>query len=43
LEREWNTIAKIREHPDVARFVAWIAGKPAGFRMPVRRAEGGQW
>jgi 5-methylcytosine-specific restriction endonuclease McrA len=37
LEREWNTIEKIREHPDVVRFVEWIAGKPAGFRVPVRR------
>lgn len=42
LEREWNTIEKVREHPDVSRFVAWIAGKPAGFRMPVRRAAGGR-
>ncbi len=42
LEREWNTLAKIREHPEVAKFVAWIAGKPQGFRMRVRKGEGGR-
>ncbi|HKG25021.1 MAG TPA: hypothetical protein VKB09_05190 [Thermomicrobiales bacterium] len=39
LEREWNSIEKIREHPDVVRFVTWIAGKPRGFRVPVRDAK----
>ncbi|HEY7031284.1 MAG TPA: hypothetical protein VH482_08165 [Thermomicrobiales bacterium] len=41
LERKWNSIEKIREHPEVARYLEWIAGKPAGFRMPVRKAGGG--
>jgi hypothetical protein len=36
LEREWNTIEIIRAHPEVARFVEWIAGKPPGFRVQVR-------
>jgi 5-methylcytosine-specific restriction endonuclease McrA len=38
LEREWNTIEKIRAHPEVEKFVAWIAGKPRGFRIRVRDA-----
>src|ERR1044071_2979259 len=37
LEREWNTIEQIKSHPDVERFIAWIAGKPKGFRLRVRR------
>lgn len=38
LEREWNTIEKIRDHPEVVKFVAWIAGRPRGFRVPVQRS-----
>jgi 5-methylcytosine-specific restriction endonuclease McrA len=37
LEREWNTIEKIRSDPDVQRFVAWIVNKLRGFRLRVRR------
>ncbi|MFO7858948.1 MAG: hypothetical protein R6V11_08520 [Ectothiorhodospiraceae bacterium] len=32
LEREYNTLAALQGHPDVQRFVAWIADKPSGFR-----------
>ena len=34
LEREYNTLEALRGHPDVARFVDWIAGRPADFRPP---------
>ena len=37
LEREYNTLASLREDPDVARFVDWIADKPADFRPPMGR------
>ncbi len=32
LERDWNSIERLRAHPEVAKFAAWIAGKPGGFR-----------
>lgn len=32
LERHFNTIASLRERTEIARFVEWIADKPAGFR-----------
>ena len=38
LEREFNTIAKLKAHPGVARFAEWIATKPRGFRAAVQRA-----
>ena len=37
LEREFNTIAKLKEHPGVARFAEWIATKPPGFKASVQR------
>ena len=36
LEREWNTVERLRSHPEVAKFAAWIATKPAGFKPQVR-------
>ena len=38
LEREYNTIAKLKEHPGVAKFSDWIATKPRGFKASVQRA-----
>jgi 5-methylcytosine-specific restriction endonuclease McrA len=32
LEREFNTLAAIAAHPEIARFRDWIRDKPAGFR-----------
>ncbi len=32
LEREWNTIEKLRSHPELSRFIAWIRKRPTGFR-----------
>lgn len=39
LEREYNTIAKLKSHPGVAKFVAWIASKPRGFKAAVLKAK----
>lgn len=30
LEQEFNSIQKLREHPDIGRFVRWIESKPHG-------------
>ena len=32
LERHYNTRERLLAHPDMARFVEWIAGKPPGFK-----------
>jgi hypothetical protein len=32
LEREFNTLESLAEHPEVKRFLSWIRNKPAGFR-----------
>lgn len=37
LEREWNTLEKLRTHPDLMKFAAWIGTKPGGFKPPVRK------
>ena len=37
LEREFNTVEKLKAHPGVAKFADWIATKPRGFRAAVSR------
>lgn len=37
LTRNYHTIEAIKTHPQVARFVAWIARQPATTDIPVRR------
>ncbi len=39
LEREWNSIEKLRTHPEVRKFQDWIATKPSGFRCRTRTPE----
>ncbi len=36
LERDFNTIAKLRAHPEIAKFVSWIKTKPRGFKAAMR-------
>jgi len=31
LNRDYDTVEKLRAHPKLARFVAWLAGKGPGF------------
>ena len=38
LEREFNTVEKLRDHPEIAKFARWIRRKPAGFRAAMRSA-----
>lgn len=37
LEREYNTLALLRAHPEIQKFVAWIASKPPGFHSFTRK------
>jgi hypothetical protein len=39
LEREFNTVEKLRAHPAIAKFVAWIRERPAGFRAAMRSSK----
>jgi hypothetical protein len=36
LERAHRTVETLRAHPEIAKFVAWIAAKPRGFKPQVR-------
>lgn len=39
LEREWNSVERLRRHPEIDKFARWIAVKPRGFRCRVRETE----
>lgn len=38
LARHYNTIEALRGHPEVAKFVRWVARRPPGYRSSNRRA-----
>lgn len=38
LEREWNTVERLLEHPEIRRFGVWISSKPRGFKCSARSA-----
>jgi hypothetical protein len=38
LERRYNTVSKLKDQPDVKRFVEWIRKKDPGFNMKIRIA-----
>lgn len=37
LARDYDTPEKLRAHPEIARFLAWVAGKPPTFTSRHRR------
>ena len=39
MEQKFSSVAQLRAHPEIARFVEWIRTKPAGFQpgTPRRR------
>ncbi len=37
MERQFNTISQLKEHPEVKKFVGWIANKPDGFSVKSRK------
>jgi 5-methylcytosine-specific restriction endonuclease McrA len=39
LEREYNTVATLKAHPEVAKFAEWISTKPRGFKAAMQRAK----
>lgn len=39
LARRYADPGRLRAHPDLARFVEWVADKPADFHAPTRRSQ----
>ncbi len=37
LERGYSTAEALRAHPEIAKFVSWVAGKDPDFNAPTRR------
>lgn len=37
IARAFPTIEALRAHPEIARFIAWVASKPPDFHAPTRR------
>lgn len=37
LQRDYSSADALRAHPELARFVAWVAGKEPDFHVPTRR------
>jgi 5-methylcytosine-specific restriction endonuclease McrA len=37
LERGFNTIERLRDHPQIRKFADWVRNKPAGLRVRFRR------
>ena len=37
LERGYSTAEALRAHPEVAKFIGWVAGKDPDFHAPTRR------
>lgn len=40
LEREWNSLERLRSHPEIHRFGAWMSKKPRGFKCVTRTSAG---
>lgn len=40
LARDYSDAASLRAHPEIARFIAWVAGKEPDFHAPTRRRKG---
>jgi hypothetical protein len=36
LARTYNTVARLREHPEIAKFVTWVAKRPPEYRSSNR-------
>lgn len=42
LARRFSTADALRAHPELARFVAWVQGKPPDFHAPTRKRRRGR-
>lgn len=39
LARQYNNVQALREHPEIARFVAWVKTKPGDFYEHTRKSQ----
>ena len=37
LDKQYNSLEMVREHPEMVKFINWIKNKPSDFRLAVRR------
>jgi hypothetical protein len=42
LAAHYNTIKRLRAHPAIARFIAWVANRPPEFYAPTEGARDGR-
>jgi hypothetical protein len=40
LERNYNTLEKLKLHPDIAKFTNWIKNKPGDTKVPNKKHKG---
>ena len=40
LERDLNTVEKLKAHPEMAEFIEWVRDRPMESRVQVRRSRG---
>ena len=40
LARHYASVEALKAHPDMAKFIAWVKGKPDAFNPPARRSKG---
>jgi hypothetical protein len=40
LEKGYSSAEALRAHPEIARFLGWVAGKDPDFHVPTRRPRG---
>lgn len=40
LARGHGAAEALRAHPEIARFIAWVVGKPPDFHAPTRKPKG---
>jgi len=38
LERDLNTVERLRAHPEMAKFIEWVKERPVDSHVPVRRS-----
>jgi hypothetical protein len=38
LARNYSTIEALRAHPEIAKFIEWIANKPTHILAPIKRS-----
>ena len=43
LEREYNTLEKLKSHEQIQKYIEWIRTKPGDFKLKMNRSKKGRW